>query len=217
MQSILGIKNIVLIGTFNVNNFDKYFFIKNKIVTEEAILPGSIFDPVGGVIQLVTDKFNIVISLQQIIISATKLDDNSDGTDSIMSQILICGGITNTTALGINFHWFLSDDQISFAELSRKFFYNDKIKVFEKFFNTDDSMFGAYASTQFKDARLKLDVKPNIINNTLTKSTQNVLNFAFNFHFDSKNKSNSGDEILGYLKEYEVYRSESEKIMSIYK
>lgn len=214
MQSNLGIKNIVLVGSFNVNTFDKYFFIKNQIVNESEILAGSIFDPIGGVIQLVSNNFNVVISTQQVIISATKLEN--DGIEKIMFQIIQSGNIVTSTALGINFHWFLSDDSIPLAELSRKLFFNDKVEVFNKFFNTADSMYGAYSSTNFKNARLKLDVKPNVISNPINKSTQSVINFTFNFHFDVQNKSDV-NEVLGYLNEYDLYRIESEKIMSIYK
>src|SRR3990172_6344791 len=130
MEQILGVKNLVLVGLFTPNTFDKYFFIKNNIVTEEEILPISIFDPVGGYIELVTNKFNILIGLQQIIVTASKPENNDDGIDRILLLITKLGNVKNVSALGVNFHWFLSDNIISFEELSKKYFYNEKIELF---------------------------------------------------------------------------------------
>ena len=55
MQSTLKIKNIVLVGIFNPSAFDKYFFIKNNLATEEEILPNSTFGNLG-IVNLFTSK-----------------------------------------------------------------------------------------------------------------------------------------------------------------
>jgi len=216
MQTNLGIKNIVLVGLFNVQQLDKYFFIKNEIVKDEDILKGSIFDSIGGVTQLVCENFNVLISAQQIIITDSKPENNDNGIADIISKILKSATDIKITALGINFHWFLSDEKISLEEFSRRLFYNDKVELFNKCFISKDYMFGAYASTNFKNSRLKLDVKPTITHNSLDNSVYNVIDFSFNFHFDNKNKFDNV-EILNYLSEFDSYKSESEKIISIYK
>jgi len=211
----LKIRNIVLVGAFNPMVFDKYFFIKNQIVKEDEILVGSVFGTLGGM-QLVSNKFNIIISLKQIIISATKSESNEDEISKIILSIIEAGKIVNVTAMGINFHWFLEETSKTLEEISKHYFYNDKLKLFSKFFNADNSMFGVYASTNFKDSRLKLDVKPNKLQDIIKKTFQEEISFAFNFHFDIKNQ-NDNLELIKYLNDYNSYRKESDRIISIYK
>jgi hypothetical protein len=215
MNIDLKVKNIVLVGIFNPSLFDKYFFIKNEIVKEEEILDGSIFGVMGGM-QLVCSRFHIVISLNQIIISSTNPESDSDEISGIILSFVKAGNIANVTALGINFHWFLEEKSKSLEEISKDFFYNDKLELFKKFFNSSDSMFGAYASINFKDSRLKLDIKPNKIQDNNRVVVQNIISFAFNFHFDIKNFSDN-TELLHILEEYGLYREEGERIISIYK
>ena len=216
MNIDLKIKNIVLVGLFNPNVFDKYFFIKNGIIKEEEILAGSIFGVIGGM-QLICSRFHIVISINQIIISsAMPGNDDNDVISNIILSIVKTGEIANVTALGMNFHWFLEDETKSLEETSKGFFYNDKIEIFSKYFTTADSMFGAYASTNFKDSRLKLDIKPNKLHDNNKKVIQNVLVFAFNFHFDIKN-SNDNAELTKFIVDYSAYREESKRIISMYK
>lgn len=217
MDFAFKVKNVVLVGNFltNVPTFDKYFFIKNNIVAENEILAGSIFDPIGGV-QLVTSKFTMVLNAAQLIITAAKPELNEDKIESIISSLIKAGSINTTQALGINFHWFLSDNKTSIETLSRSLFYNDKVELFNKNFNTGDSMFGAYASKNFKDSRLKLDIKPSKLTEAIGGKSQDIINFSFNFHFDIKDKTN-GEEVLKHLADFDSYKRESENIIAAYK
>jgi len=215
MNIDLKIKNIVLVGVFNPNLFDKYFFIKNEIIKEDEILAGSIFGVIGGM-QLICSRFHIVISINQIIISSVLPENDDDDISNIILSIIKTGEIVNVTALGMNFHWFLEDGTKSLEETSKEHFYNDKIEIFSKFFKSDDAMFGAYASADFKDSRLKLDIKPNRLHDNNKKVIQNAIAFAFNFHFDIKNSSDN-TELTKLLTDYSAYREESNRIISLYK
>ena len=82
---------------------------------------------------------------------------------------------------GYRFPWLL---QPGFFLKTKKYFYNQENPMFSSFFNKTGTMYGAYLSTDYKNSRLKLDIKPLISRNIKTQVEQNFINFAFNFHFD---------------------------------
>ncbi|MFA6090001.1 MAG: hypothetical protein WC755_09165, partial [Candidatus Woesearchaeota archaeon] len=98
---------------------------------------------------------------------------------------------------------------------------NDKVEIFSKHFDNSDAVFGVYASKNFKNSRLKLDVKPSKVQelNNLQiarKDTEpkQVINFIFNFHFDIKN--NEITEIVSHIENYKEYINEAENIIALY-
>jgi hypothetical protein len=215
MNIDLKIKNIVLVGVFNPTLFDKYFFIKNEIINEKDILEGTFFGAIGGM-QLICSNFNIIISVNQIIISSTKPEKDDDEISKIILLIINNCNFMTVSALGINLHWFMEDATQTIEKFSKEYFFNDKLRLFNDFFSSNDSRFGVYASTNFKDSRLKLDIKPNKVHDIFTNIDSDAQIFAFNFHFDIKDSSNN-NEIVRYLADYNAYRKESERIISIYK
>jgi len=205
----LKVRNIVLIGGFNPTFFDKYFFIKNGFASEEELLKNSVFNALGGM-QLVTEAFNIVINPGQIIISAQQPSENGVKINALMKTLIEAGDLKNLRALGINFHWFLWDENRSYNELSKELFYNESNRMMSEVFNTDESMYGAYVSKDVKSSRLKLDIKP------INAPDLEAINFQFNFHFEIDSNSPSASTIE-YLNDYDYYADECEKIISIYK
>lgn len=215
MTIYLSVKNIVLVGLFNPALFDKFFFIKYNIIKEEEILPGSNFAAIG-MMQLVCNKFNLVITPNQVIISSTRPESDKDEISGVMLSIIDAGNIANVKAFGMNFNWLAKESTQTLEKTSKNYFYNEKMKLFSKYFISPDSMYGVYASTNFKGSRLKLDIKPTKLEDSLKTIIQEQISFAFNFHFDIKNSSNSL-ELIKYLTDYSTYREQSEQIISIYK
>ena len=211
MQTKLQVKNIVFVGFFEISKFDKYFFIKNNIVEENEILEGSRFDTIGG-IQIFCQKFDLVITNIQLVISSKLFNEGNINISEVADSIIKAANITNLTAFGINFHWWMEDIDQSLPNVTRELFYNSNIKLFSTFFNEKDSVFGLYASKDFKNSRLKLDVKPG----KLLEKEIDVITFTFNFHFDIKNKSDNS-EVFSALLDYDSFQEESEKMLSIYK
>ena len=203
----LIVKNIVLVGVFNPSIFDRYSFINRGVLKEDDILPTSLFMNIGS--QIITNDLNIIINPNQIVITSTAPDNKVDGINNLVIDLITKWEISNITALGFNFHWVIDPMIESLEEKSRELFYSENIKLFSEFFNNPDSTFGVYASTNYKDSRLKLDVKPmiEIGNNFANKS----LHFIFNFHFEVKNL-----DLLKCLYEFNEYLSESENISSNY-
>jgi hypothetical protein len=215
MQADLKVRNIVLVGNFNITAFDKYFFIKNQIVSENDIAPNSVFANSQGIAQLFTNKFHFLITINQIVITALNPTISND-IDKIVSTLITAGNMQVITSFGFNFHWFLNDDSKPLEELSKNYFYNDKVELIKNFFNDKTSVFGVYASTVVKDSRLKLDVKPMRADAANALPYNSFFNFAFNYHFEVKN-GNDISEVLKCINDYDFYYNESEKMISIYK
>lgn len=214
MELDIKIRNIVIVGIFDTNFFDKFFFFKNKFVSEEEILDNSSFNNLG-LVNLVTPKFQILIQINQIVITSNEPNNDNIKLDEISSKLIRDANLTNITAFGINFHWFLIDESLDLKDLSKSFFYSPNIKILSNFNDSEDSMYGVYASKNVLNARLKLDIKPNILqDNTLNKL--DTIGFAFNFHFDISEK-NANSEVLEKIKDYNYYKEESSRMISIYK
>ncbi len=208
MNYSLAVRNIVLLGVFQPSNYDKYFFIKNHIVTEDEILPISSFNT--DIVQLFTDKLSLVIIFNQIIINSNHPEDKVK-IDNIINNILKQPS-SSYTAIGINFHWNIDSENNSLTKTTRDLFYDKNNKLFEQYFQTEDANYGLYVSKNFKNCRLKLDVKPQVILQEPNKEEKKVVNFAFNFHRDVINQ----EMIMDELSLYDMYEEESKKIMSIY-
>jgi len=177
------------------------------------LLNGSLFD--FQISQLITEKFNIVINFNQIIITATKPEISENKIAEVISLLINAANLQNIIAVGFNFHWYLKEESKSLEVLSKELFYSSSIDLFSSFFSDENSMFGVYASTDFKNSHLKLDVKPNKFQEINNPVQHNIINFAYNFHFDIKDK-NDNALILTYLQEYILYKKRSEEITTKY-
>ena len=210
MQTKLHIRNIVLVGMFNPLLYDKYFFIKNDLLKEEEISEKSVFGNVFGG-QLNSNKFQVIFSLNQIIITSFSPEVKDEIISNFIIKFIKAAYLYNSiNAFGYNLHWYLEENIDSLEETSKHYFYRDDIDLLRNFFNNNDAMFGVYASTNIKDSRLKLDIKPTKIKD-IDNNIQNKFNFIFNFHFDLMNKDE--EEREKFLSEYKLYFEESEKIM----
>lgn len=207
-------KNIVVNGQFNVTLFDKYFFIKNAIITEDdfsKLKTPPLFN--GFNTHIITDKFQVNINPVQIVINSITPEED-DKINEFAIKIIKASGINNFQSFGINFDWVLRfESQDDVRKKSKEYFYNDKTE-FMSSFNTEDSHYGFYASKDVFGARLKLDIKPinNIFNPLKGEIKIDALYNQFNFHFIL----NSLD-IIPFLEKFEEYKKETIKIMSTYK
>ncbi|MEI8203786.1 MAG: hypothetical protein WCH34_12270 [Bacteroidota bacterium] len=228
MNTTLKIKNIVWTGILPNIEFDRYFFVKNNIFNESEILPNSQFGRIGTT-QLFTTKYylssNIIANptpgvppINHLVLNSIDPSIKDDLINEKMISIIKSGEIIECTGLGINFNWFITlDFEETSHEIGKSFFYSNEIKLISRFFNTEDAEYGIYVSKDFKNSRLKLDVKPIIYQAIADPSVKNRgFNFAFNFHFDIVNK-NDYSEVIEILKKYNDFKEESELIISIYK
>ena len=206
----LKVQDIVLIGLFNPAKFDRYTFIKNKIIKEEDIEHSSIFLP--EIVNLESEKFKLVINSNQIIISTNP--ENKVDISKFLLKFLSLFVEVNLNASGFNFRYFVEPklDNSEIDVFIKKNFFNPNNKIQSQFFNDDNSTYGFYSSKDFKDTRLKLDVKPVNLNtpNLNLKSVQ----FEFNFHKDYDLKDNSFEKLNELLNSYKVYKNECKNIIN---
>jgi hypothetical protein len=209
MDAQLVVKNIVVIGNFLPQKFDKYFFLKNNIFQEEDILEDSIFLTEFCMVQ--TPKMTIQITSQQLIV--VDVDPIAVNDISILIKKVISYSHSSITASGVNFHFYISDNDTS-QNLSKKYFYFEN-NLLNKFFLEEDKIgYGYYISKNFKDTRLKLDIKPASSIDIQKNSNQKIIQFHFNFHKDYE--ENSVELFFAMVDKYNSYLEESKNIISIY-
>lgn len=212
MSLDLKIKNIVLVGQFDPPLYDKFFFIKNSLLTESQIQPASFFQ---DTVHIVTEKMRVVILPQQIVFHSSPTEE--DNAALFAFNFISKANLLGITGMGINFHYFLIDKMQSLSQLSRKKFFNENSELHKKFFDSEDAMAGTYLSKGIRNARLKLDIKPVTIETEINskKTKEEAYSFVFNFHFTSSDITKN-EEILVNLKDYSFYESASKEIVSLY-
>ncbi len=231
MEIILINQDIVLIGLFNPSKFDRHTFIKNKILKEDEILNNSLFLPER--VNVSTKDITITINPNQLIISS--LSGYYKKLSEKLAKILNLADQLSLNASGFNFRYIIQpvyeEDKVN--EFIRSRFFNPNNPIQSKYFSIENSMFGFYSSKDFENTRLKLDVKPitlNFIsvNNKLVNelplgndSNKNILvnnkslQFEFNYHRDYSITDNSKEILLELIDKYELYKSESDKIIDL--
>jgi len=216
MNFELKIRNIVLVGAFDIFGFDRYFFIKNGIVTDEQITDKSVFLP--QLVQLVTPTVQLIINPAQFIINSIKTDDKGDEVAQMLLKILSLTKNYMLSGSGINFNWFVEgESEQSLAQFSRSLCFNNSNAIQKSFFDEKDATFGFYSSKDALNCRLKLDVKPIRYKTNEMTDEKSVLQFEFNFHRDYRDPETDKKHLETILKDYNKYRDESEKIMSLIK
>jgi len=204
METTLTVRNVVLIGEFKVSNFDKYYFIKNQIFSEEEISKTHFSNDLS---HIETNKFHLVIYSNQMILTALYPHDNDDLFD-ILNRMIDTGSC-NCDALGINYHYYIFSEGKT-DELSKKFFdLNNRFT--NEIFNAENVSYGYYVSKDIGSARLKLDIKPSNVRRVDTDIENKVLAFIFNFHIDLK-----AHDVKESILEAPMYKSECDKIMKYY-
>ncbi len=222
MSSSIQVQNIVLVGFFNPSFFDKHFMIKNQIIKEEEIVSVPFIGDFGGTI-VTSSILNIAVNQFQIIVTESTPTNNRNSIVAAVQKLIPL--IDNCiTAIGLNLHYVVPTENSTIHKMTKKYFYSDSISLFSKFFNDEDCAYGVYCSREFKQSRLKLDVKPIITQQYVlgtgeTRPVNEGVAFIFNFHVDVIEKTDivkNKNEIMSCINDYEEYQFFCSDIMSIY-
>jgi hypothetical protein len=178
MESQILNKNIVFIGEFKPSLFDKLYFIKKQIISEDEFLPTSLFLPDLTIIE--TKNYLLDINSNRFTISYKNLEDKNLPNPLNIEKAL---EESKVNAFGFNFK---IDIFIDDKNETKKYFYFEDNRL-NKFFDSENSAYGYYVSKDLENCRLRLDIKPV----QLQKITENLLidaiDFNFNFHFENSN------------------------------
>lgn len=210
MQSV-----VVLAQSFNPTIFNRHWLVINNFVDESEIEPTSIF--VQNVAQVVTKKFNLLVLPEQLQFNAG--NESTNFIEEINTTLLpIIAKLREIPykAVGLNLNWFIKDDKKSIQTLTSEMFFNEQSKLF-KDFASKDTKYGAYLSKNFKNTRLKLDIKPVNFNTRDSIDSQPIeyILCNFNFHLDLSNQDTAANEIIETIKSWETFKKESEKIIEL--
>tara|TARA_B110000908_G_C10073980_1_gene366410 strand:- start:73 stop:693 length:621 start_codon:yes stop_codon:yes gene_type:complete len=197
--------NIVLLGNFKPTVFDKLFFIKNNLILEEDFSESSVFTPNFSKIET-SDLIIIIESNKIVLVSRT---NKSDLLKSILLNI-INESSTSLNIIGFNFKWFILLDEI--PKYTKSKFFSPTNESLNNHFNDDNTAYGYYISSDFKNSRMKLDIKPNIVKEINNHKEQNILSFDFNFHIEIEDNSIFNESLNDYIS----YVNKAEQIISEY-
>lgn len=202
----LKIQTLVILAKrpagFKPSEFNQYWLDVNKVIPADSLKKLSTFSPL--LVQAISDKVSLVVTRDQIQIAPTSpeifkeiITVNSVALIKAMDDIALNG-------MGLNFNWYLRDDQVGYEVLSSKYFLNEKNPA-TKFFNNGNQMFGNYMSKDIDaDIRLKLDIKPIQLYDIKEKKSLKTIQFAFNFHSNMKGE-NQKEKLLDILANYDKW------------
>jgi hypothetical protein len=122
-------------------------------------------------------------------------------------------------AIGFNFAFCAVPRTGGISAVTRRLFFSPDNRLL-KHFDEPEAEFGTFASRDWRDLRLHLDVKPGRVDSTSFKGA--ALLFLFNFHKDLPGESRSAeDSVAGEIEKilalWEEAAGESEKLVNVFK
>lgn len=203
---------VIINNGLDLNNLNSYWLVNSGIINEDDLSNNNTFS--SNIIQLNFITYEIILNRNSIILRVSKFakDNINEGIEKLEKLL---ENLKNVIFLscGINYNWIingLKNDE--FLALSKKKFFVNDNPLYERF-NYSDACFGAYMSKDFKESRLKLDIKP-VLSQDISDFTNGALHFNFNFHKDLK-ETYYGKELQSYVEDWESYLKESEEIINL--
>src|SRR5690606_36875819 len=169
-------KSLVLLGGFKPVNFDKLFLVKSGLVQEGDFQDDSVFLP--DYAQISTPRFLIHVNPDRVNIGYKDPSSVLDG-----SKVSRLFSDSTVKALGVNFKKALILDRKS---RTKDFFYFEE-NILNQHFDDVDTVYGYFASREFPDYRLTLNIKPVKLPRVDDPKVYDALDFRFNFRFGGDN------------------------------
>lgn len=216
-QKLLSQNVVIVTQDVSTTMFNQYWFIHNGIFSPEEILADSIFVP--GLTNLSTQECNLIITPNQFQFNV-KSDDSTTSCKCITERLMrivekVSGAGIQMKAIGLNFIWKIFEENIGIPQFSKRLFYLPSSNLHQEF-DVGNARFGTYASKDFLQSRLKLDIKP-VISDGRTGDPNEFILASFNFHRDLTidNSEQSTTELLEQLKSWNLYYDESARLVCI--
>jgi len=221
MKTTIIDNNLVLVANdVNLSIFKPWWLINQGILNENEIRDDFVFSPVA--IQIPTNEFQLNILPNRIQLA---IPPQSTDTTPIIERVL--GGIVKTlphtpfSGVGLNFNYhIIPDDPETFVKWNKELFSS---KIASLFDIQDDSKpkYGSYLSFNVLSGRLKLNIKPVIVNETLRnakgifeKKTE-VVHVNYNYDFDIMlDAQEPYKRILDILMKWEEAKDLSDKLVA---
>ena len=203
-----GAAVVVVAQQFNPSVFSQVWLVRNGLLAEDGVLPGSAFTDLF--VQVRSHQFNMLVIAEQLQFNPTvpPTEEQALIVDKV-STIVRTLPHTPFKALGLNFAWHLRPREGTIAAMTRALFYRETVPLF-RHFGGADAHFGSYLSKNFMGFRLKLDIKPILVP-TGEGQIENRLQFAFNFHADLG--GDAAQQIADRLVQWNEVRQEAQRVI----
>ena len=177
------VSSSAIIAARNVNPsiFRDHWLIINEFVHPTEMGPGCVFTDAFA--NIVSRHFNLTVTPEQIQLTPKPVE--SPSSVALLGQMVRELPHTPYTGMGLNFVWHVRGEDEALLGLQRSLFKCQS--RFHSHFADENCHFGAYASKDFGDCRLKLDARPLRVHHPPTKTVFPSIQFAFNFHRDLSN------------------------------
>ncbi|AWM40326.1 hypothetical protein GobsT_12020 [Gemmata obscuriglobus] len=199
---------VVLARHFNPSIFNPVWLAKHGILNETGdYKPDSVFT--GQLVQVVTDDFVLVVTNDQMqFILLASPERHSVLIEEKVGTLIRKLPEVPYRAVGLNFNWHNALDANRLAEETRQLFAGRTDGIYSCF-TEPNARFGAYLSKDFGPFRMKLDVKPILVEMEGVKGDR--IQFAFNFHHDLPAERNAPDALFDLIGQWNAVRTETVK------
>lgn len=199
---------VVVARNFNPSILSQMWLVREGIIAPEDFQPGCLFS--DEVSQIEAESFQLIALPQQLQFTPKcASEDETSVISGKLGKVIRALPHTPYTAMGLNFIWH--EDAGNIAELTRTLFYNDQKALFKEF-DTPGAKFGSYLSKDWQGLRLKLDIRPILLDTGSEKRER--LQLMFNFHLDLTG-GNATDKIVQTLSLWTSAKEEARRLIGV--
>ena len=202
---------IVLAHHFNPTITDQLWLARNFVVRENEMVPPFIFSDM--LTQVQTSDFHLLIVPDKCQFTPAPALENAQPLITERVGIIVRElPHTPYTALGINFVWHFTQDDLDLNEVTKDLFFVPR-KPLHHIFDVPDARFGAYLSKDSLGFRLKLDVKP-VLGLRTDGSKIDLIQFECNYHRAIEESEEAVDVIIQSLTQWGSAHTEAREIVT---
>ena len=179
--NLIGSNVVIAARQFNPSVFSQIWLIRNEILAEEDFQQKNcLFSE--EVVKIESNRFGLLVVPPQLqFVPRVKPEEQGEVVSAALGTIVRLLPHTPYIAVGLNLIWHILPEDHDAGAYTRSLFYVPD-RSLSQAFDVPDARFGAYYSKNTVGCRMKLDVKP--ISWQTETGTEEVLQFAFNFHLD---------------------------------
>lgn len=206
-----GSAAVIVANQFNPSILNQGWLMRHKILDDDNLEQGSVF--LDMVVQVRNRSFFLLALPEQIQFvpaPATSAEDEQQLIVEKLGKIVQKLPETPYKGLGLNFSWHLVPADGDTNRATRELFFSPGRPIYAAF-DTVDARFGAYLSKEYAGFRLKLDIKPIVVQEG--NIIQHRVHFGFNFHFDLGD--DAAAQVVERLGHWNDVRHEAERIIDI--
>lgn len=202
---------VVAANTFNVSIFNLLWLTKNGVFTESEMLSDDcVFVPVAA--QVGTPNCHLLVLAERLQLTLKVPQKDVTPLDKV-KRIVELLPQTPYTAVGLNIVWdMVPGEDEDLGAVTRMLFAVPERPLYKQFMDAN-ARFGAYMSKDFAGFRLKLDLKPAMVEPDTSRAE--VVRLHFNFHLDVGGLVDKKEAVLAAVGKWSTAYAESDAIAGL--